>query len=111
MLDPYQILDIDPNKATDESVRQVYLKAVRNHPPDRSPKAFERIRRAFDLIQDEQKRIELELFGFSNHQNWLDQMPEEDERLRVGMAKWIAMMEEEAKRIEKTNPYERRSHD
>lgn len=111
MLDPYSLLHIDPNEATDESVRKAYLAAIRKHPPDRDPKAFERIRRAFELIQDEQKRIELDLFGFKNHQDLLDALPQGNDRLRVGMAKWLAMMEEEARRIETTNPYERRKND
>ncbi len=99
MIDPYQILEIDSENATDESVRKAYLNATRKHPPDRDPKNFERIRYAYNMIQTETKRLELDLFGVDYIKSSMDWQPEEQERPRAGMNQWIAVIEEESKRM------------
>ena len=38
--------------ATDEQLRAAYLAKVREHPPDRDPEAFERVRDAYDQLRD-----------------------------------------------------------
>ena len=111
MIDPYQILGLDPLQATDESVRKAYMEAIRNHPPDRDPEMFERIRDAYNRIADENKRIHLNLFGFENSQSMIEWLPENNERPRAGTEKWIAMIEEESKRIAQTNPYESKTNE
>ena len=42
--------------ATDEDIRAAYLLKVKEHPPDRSPEQFERIRDAYDLLRDPRRR-------------------------------------------------------
>ena len=108
MIDPYKILDISPDQISDESIRKAYLEAIRKFPPDREPVMFEHIRKVYDLISDEKKRIQLELFGYENKHTLDEWLPENTDRPLVGMEKWIAVIEEESKRLENTNPYERR---
>ena len=105
MIDPYEILGINSENASDESIRKAYLQAIRNNPPDRDSKAFERIQNAFNLISSEQKRIRLELFGFDNDGFLDDCFPAQDDRPKAGMDKWLAMMEEESKRSGNGSPY------
>jgi DnaJ-class molecular chaperone len=111
MIDPYQILGVDSHKTTDEAVRKAYMEAIKKHPPDRDPKAFERIRNAYDLIDVEQKRIQLDLFGFKNKNTLMEWLPENENRPRAGAANWIAAIEEESRRIAQTNPYESVNHE
>ena len=49
--DPYQVLGLSPG-ATTEEIRAAYLRLVRDHPPERSPEQFERIRDARATLQD-----------------------------------------------------------
>jgi len=46
-----EVLGVDAS-ATDEQVRAAYLAKVREHPPDRDPEAFERVRDAYDQLRD-----------------------------------------------------------
>jgi len=109
MIDPYQILGIDSETATDESVRKAYLIATRKHPPDRDPKNFERIRHAYNMIQTEIKRIELDLFGVDYIKTHMDWQPEEQERPRAKMSQWLNAIEEESKRMPNPHSNERKS--
>src|ERR1035437_7969776 len=43
--DPRQVLEIEA-EAGDEEIRAAYLRKVKQHPPDRSPREFERVRSA-----------------------------------------------------------------
>ena len=51
-----EILSVELN-ATDEQIRAAYLKKVKDHPPDRSPDEFERIRDAYDTLRDPRRRM------------------------------------------------------
>ncbi len=44
--------------ATAEQVRAAYLEKVRQHPPDRDPEQFERIRDAFGQLRDPRSRLQ-----------------------------------------------------
>ena len=50
--DPGEILGVSL-EAGDEEVRAAYLRKVKEHPPDRSPREFERIRDAYDLLRED----------------------------------------------------------
>ena len=54
-MDPREILGVGPD-ATDEELRAAYLQKVRQHPPDRSPEEFEKIRDAFEKLKDPRRR-------------------------------------------------------
>ncbi len=60
--DPRQILGIGPH-ANDEEIRFAYLKKVAEHPPDRSPTEFERVRDAYEVLRDPRRRARHMLFS------------------------------------------------
>jgi len=76
-------------------VRAAYLAAVRAHPPDRDPIAFQKIREAYDLIRDAERRLELRLFGpppLESLDALVDLFP--DERRHVGPEAWLTVLRE-----------------
>jgi curved DNA-binding protein CbpA len=50
------VLGLSEN-AGDRQVREAYLRRVREHPPDRDPETFERIRDAYEAIRDPYRRF------------------------------------------------------
>jgi curved DNA-binding protein CbpA len=50
-------------QASSEEIRRAYLRKIKEHPPDRSPVEFEKIRDAYELLRDPRRRIELLLFS------------------------------------------------
>jgi len=60
-LSPFQILGV-PTDADDDRIRAAYLRKVRQHPPERDPEAFRRIRQAYEAIRDVRTRIAYQLF-------------------------------------------------
>jgi curved DNA-binding protein CbpA len=53
--DPYQLLGI-PLEAGDEEIRAAYLRKVKEYPPDRAPREFEKVRDAYELLRDPRRR-------------------------------------------------------
>ena len=51
MTDPREVLGVNP-EAGEEEIRAAYVRKVKEHPPDRSPEEFERIRDAYDSLRD-----------------------------------------------------------
>ena len=51
-----EILGVELN-ATGEQIRAAYMAKVKEHPPDRSPDEFERIRDAYDTLRDPRRRM------------------------------------------------------
>lgn len=49
--DPYQVLGV-PSDAGEAEIRSAYRRAVREHPPDRDPEGFERVRDAYEKVRD-----------------------------------------------------------
>jgi curved DNA-binding protein CbpA len=43
--------------AGDEEIRAAYVRRVKEHPPDRSPEEFERIRDAYESLRDPRRRM------------------------------------------------------
>jgi curved DNA-binding protein CbpA len=62
MDDPYEVLGL-PCDSTDEQIRRRYLELVRQHPPDRDPERFAKVRAAYDRLRDPVVRLESQLFG------------------------------------------------
>ena len=52
-----------PKTADDTVILNAYLQQLRDCPPEKDPQQFEKIRAAYEAIQDERKRIHYELFG------------------------------------------------
>jgi curved DNA-binding protein CbpA len=59
--DPYKVLGI-PRDATHLQVKRAYLRLVRQFTPEENPREFQAVRRAYELLRDEKKRAELDLF-------------------------------------------------
>lgn len=53
--DSRQILEVEA-EAGDEEIRAAYLRKVKQYPPDRSPREFERVRDAYDMLRDPRQR-------------------------------------------------------
>lgn len=79
----YQILGL--NICNDDKViRDAYLAKIRQYPPERSPDEYKVVRKAYEKIETEQKRIEYFLFG-----NDQDITPEDYERIFFKIDKQI----------------------
>ena len=55
-MDPREALGVGQD-AGEEEIRAAYLRKVKEHPPDRSPEEFERIRDAYDSLRDPRRRM------------------------------------------------------
>ncbi|MEA3465921.1 MAG: DnaJ domain-containing protein [Thermodesulfobacteriota bacterium] len=64
MKSPYTILGVS-EKSDDHNIKQAYLEAVRNNPPDREPVKFREIRIAYESIATHKDRLRYELFDTS----------------------------------------------
>ncbi|WP_321472913.1 J domain-containing protein [uncultured Paludibaculum sp.] len=60
--DPYQVLGIEQT-ASDEEIRAAYLRMIQEHPPDRDPVMFERVRDAYAELRDPRETTRRRLFG------------------------------------------------
>lgn len=56
MMDPLEVLGV-PESATQEEIRAAYLRKVKEHPPERSPEEFEKIRDAYEKLGDPRRRM------------------------------------------------------
>lgn len=54
---PEQVLGVAPD-ASEAEVRAAYLRKVAEHPPDRAPDEFERVRDAYAALSDPARRSE-----------------------------------------------------
>lgn len=61
MLDPYQLLGVYTD-ADDQTIRQAYLQLIRQFPPAQNQQQFQHIREAYELIKDEESRVNTRLF-------------------------------------------------
>ena len=55
-MDPRGVLGVNQD-AGQEEIRAAYVRKVKEHPPDRSPEEFERIRDAYDSLRDPRRRM------------------------------------------------------
>lgn len=55
-MDARQILGVAID-ATEEEIRAAYVQKVKEHPPDRSPEEFEKIRDAWEILRDPRRRM------------------------------------------------------
>lgn len=58
--DPYTVLEVSRTATLDE-IKAAYFAQVRQHPPEREPDAFKRIRAAYDQLKTPEKRIEADM--------------------------------------------------
>jgi len=57
---PYAVLGLN-RAATPDEIKQAYFFQVRQHPPEREPEAFKRIRAAYDQLKTPEKRVEADM--------------------------------------------------
>ena len=58
---PYEVIGVPPT-ASEAEIRRAYFKLVREHPPERDPEPFKRIRAAYEILRDPARRAEWNLF-------------------------------------------------
>ncbi len=61
MNDPYLILGLAED-ADDAAVEAAYLDGIRRHPPERDPRRFEALRRAYETLRSRRDRLAHDLF-------------------------------------------------
>lgn len=59
--DPYKVLGIE-RAASEAEIKQAYFAQVREHPPERDPEGFKRIRAAYEKLRAAGERAETDLF-------------------------------------------------
>jgi curved DNA-binding protein CbpA len=60
-MDAYVLLNVSED-ADDTAIKEAYLSATRQYPPEQHPEMFEAIRSAYETIANERKRLSQELF-------------------------------------------------
>ena len=68
---PYKVLGID-REATEAEIKQAYFALVREHPPERDPEGFKRIRAAYEKLKATGERAETDLFLIEDQPVTLD---------------------------------------
>lgn len=66
--DPYAVLGIAHTASTEE-VKRAYFALVRQHPPEKDPEAFKRIRAAYEQLRDPTQRHQTDLLRW---QTWIE---------------------------------------
>ena len=92
--DPRQILEIEA-EAGDEEIRAAYLRKVKEYPPDRAPREFERVRDAYEMLRDPRRRTRLMLLAEDPKQplaSLLDGL--KPQRQFTGPEAWLAVTRE-----------------
>ena len=89
---PYLTLGV-AESATNEEIRQAYLRAARAYPPDREPERFQAIHEAYARVRDEEVRARLKLFGLPPQESTgpLSALVpgHAGERKRIGIDRWL----------------------
>lgn len=57
---PYDVLGV-PRTATGDEIKRAYIEQVRQHPPERQPAEFKRIRAAYDQLRSPEKRLDVDM--------------------------------------------------
>jgi curved DNA-binding protein CbpA len=92
--DPREILGVAAN-AGDEEIRAAYLRKVKEHPPDRSPAAFERIRDAYEVLRDPRRRALHLLLSVDPEAPLASLLPAQGRQRRfTGPEPWLAVLRE-----------------
>lgn len=60
-MNPYVVLGVSQN-ATDDEIRQAYLKEIRKSPPEHNPDRFKMLTWAYGMIKDKASRSQFYLF-------------------------------------------------
>jgi curved DNA-binding protein CbpA len=61
-MNPYLVLGV-PSEANDQTIRQAYLNAIKESPPEVDPKRFQAVSQAYEKIKDQESRHRHILFN------------------------------------------------
>lgn len=91
-MDARAILGVGPT-ASDEEIRTAYVQRVKEHPPDRSPAEFERIRDAYETLRNPRKRMQNLLFSVDPSEPFTSLISRDQPRHRyVGLGPWLEVL-------------------
>lgn len=94
-MDAREILGVAPD-AGEEEIRAAYLRLVKEHPPDRSPEQFEKIRDAYDVLRDPRRRTREMLLATDPEAPLTSLLVEHaSERRFVGTQAWVEVLKPE----------------
>jgi curved DNA-binding protein CbpA len=100
--DPLEILGVAAEAGEDE-IRAAYLRKVKEYPPERSPREFEKIRDAYELLRDPRRRTRQMLLSADPHQSLTSLLDARaSERRFVGPEPWLAVLKEPRPRESKS---------
>jgi curved DNA-binding protein CbpA len=92
--DPRQVLEIEA-EAGDEEIRAAYLRKVKQYPPDRAPREFERVRDAYEMLRDPRRRTRLMLLAADPKQSLSSLLDGQKlQRQFTGPEAWLAVTRE-----------------
>jgi curved DNA-binding protein CbpA len=60
-MNPYLVLGL-PSEANDQTIRQAYLNAIKESPPETDPQRFQAVSQAYEKIKDQESRHRRILF-------------------------------------------------
>ena len=90
--DPQTILGVS-NNADAEEIRAAYLKKIKAYPPERCPEEFERIRDAYEILNDPGRRILVQLQSVDPEAPLITLLDKQKKkRAFVGPGPWLAVM-------------------
>ena len=79
----------------DEEIRAAYLRKVKEHPPDRDPREFERVRDAYEILRDHRRRMRSLLLADPRQPLASLLAGFTSERRFTGPAPWLSVLREE----------------
>lgn len=88
-----QVLAIEAESG-DEEIRAAYLRKVKDHPPDRDPQEFERVRDAYEMLRDRRRRMRSLLLEDPRQPLASLLAGLSSERRFTGPAPWLAVLRE-----------------
>lgn len=92
--DACRILGVKP-ETSDEEIRSAYLCKVKEHPPDRAGREFERVRDAYEMLRDPRWRTRNMLLSGNPDQSLTSLLEDQQsERRFIGPAPWLAVLRE-----------------
>jgi curved DNA-binding protein CbpA len=81
-------------ESSDEEIRAAYLRKVKEHPPDRAPREFERVRDAYEMLRDRRRRMRSLLLADPRQPLAALLAGLTSERRFTGPAPWLAVLKE-----------------
>lgn len=88
-----QVLAIEAESG-DAEIRAAYLRKVKEHPPDRDPQEFERVRDAYEMLRDRRRRMRSLLLEDPGQPLASLLVGLTSERRFTGPAPWLAVLRE-----------------